>query len=298
MKLLFFPSDLGGGFGHISRCLAVAHEAVRRKHHCAFVINTRKFESQINTDFTTFVSQRSRTPSFVRSLFKRVIGQVYSRKSPLFTEISSLDYQVIRDGLSDTGRIKKNIARYLHIIDTFHPDLLIGDTNLLVWILSQITHIPVVQIVRYASHPQTAHLLWWKNEPDSLVPPDSSALFNPLLHAMGLSSIKRATDLLQGDRYIVPSLPEIEPIPDDGKTFFVGALTRSIANNNVPPWFQEIDNDRPLVYITLGGGAGPVGNTLFFATILETFADKAVQVIVSTSSKFDATDLPVAPPHI
>lgn len=298
MKLLFFPSDLGGGFGHISRCLALAQEAKHRGHNCAFVINDTKYEENIRDDFKIFVSKMYSRWSLLFSLMKDRFVSFQSPVGPLFTEFTGLDYQVVRDGLVNEQLIKSRLAQYLKIVKTFKPDVLIGDTNLLVWMLSKKADVPVVQIVRYASHPKTAKLIWWKNEPEGMIPPNSSALFNPLLMRMGLWPIRRAEDLLQGELFIVPSIPEIEPIPKDGKTVHVGELTISRRNNEVPSWLQEIDGRQPLIYMTIGGGAGPVGNNLFFSTIAEAFADKPVQVVVSTSSRFNSPDLANPPKNI
>ena len=150
----------------------------------------------------------------------------------------------------------------------------------------------------YASHPKTAKLIWWKNIPEGITPPNSSEIFNPLFMKMGLKPINRAEELLQGDLYIVPSIPEIEPIPEDEKTVHVGELTISRINNEVPSWWEEIDGREPLIYITIGGGAGPVGNKLFFSTLVEAFTDKPLQVVVSTSSKFESQTHLNAPKNI
>jgi UDP:flavonoid glycosyltransferase YjiC (YdhE family) len=298
MKLLFFPSDLGGGFGHISRCLALAQEAKHRGHNCAFVINDRKYEGNIRDDFRVFISKIHSRQSLLFALMRDRFVRYKSPVGPLFTEFTGLDYQVVRDGLVNEQLIKRRLAQYLAIVETFKPDVLIGDTNLLAWMLSKKSDIPVVQIVRYMSHPNTAKLIWWKNEPEGMIPPNSSALFNPLLMRMGLRPIKRAEDLLQGELFIVPSIPEIEPIPKDGKTVHVGELTFSRGNSKVPSWLQEIDGRQPLVYVTIGGGAGSVGNELFFSTITEAFADEPIQMVVSTSSRFDSPDVANPPGNI
>lgn len=298
MKILFFPSDLGGGFGHISRCIALAEEAKLRGHECAFVINDWKYYNKIKSNFNIYCSIEY--PKWITSLakMKRRIINHRSPIEPIFTEISSLDYQVIRDGLSDEKIIKKKLTEYSKIFKKFKPDLIVGDTNLLVWMLSQLVGVPVAQIVRYASHPKTANLVWWKNKPEDIIPPDSIAVFNPLMSKMGLNPICKAEDLLQGDLYIVPSIPEIEPIPEDPKTIHVGELTISNEDTETPSWFYELNHQLPLVYITVGGGAGPVGNKKFFSTIVEAFYDKLVQVVVSTSTKFHLEDLPKSTENI
>lgn len=297
MRLLFFPSALGGGFGHISRCLALAQEAKLRGHNCAFVIDERKYEKRLRDDFKTFVPKTHSQSSLFSSVKDR-FARLKSPVGPLFTEFNGLDYQVVRDGLVSEQLIRKRLAQYLRVVRTFKPDVLIGDTNLLVWMLSKEVGVPVVQIVRYASHPKTANLIWWKSEPEGIIPPNSSALFNPLLMRMGLGPIKRAEDLLQGELFIVPSIAEIEPIPEDSETVHVGELTVSGRNYEIPSWLREIDDRQPLVYVTIGGGAESVGTKSFFYTIAEAFAHKPIHVVVSTSGRFESPDVANPPSNV
>jgi UDP:flavonoid glycosyltransferase YjiC (YdhE family) len=194
--------------------------------------------------------------------------------------------------------VECTLERYRHVVQTFKPDILVGDTNLLLWILAREVSLPVAQIVRYASHPKTAKMIWWESEPVGMIPPNSADLFNQILSKMGLKPINRAEDLLEGDLYLIPSIHEIEPVPLDEKTFHVGELTLSESEGEAPIWFEAMNNGQPLVYVTIGGGAGNVGNKLFFSTIIKAFSNKNIQVVVSTSSKFNPQDFTNLPPNI
>jgi UDP:flavonoid glycosyltransferase YjiC (YdhE family) len=298
MKMVFFPSDRGGGFGHISRCLILAQEARNRGHACGLVLSDTKYEKQIGSRFPVFVVKppASRSKEVLRALC-RIIPKKHGA-IPLYVGVSGLDFQVVRDGLVTEEAIEYVLKEYEGVLIRFKPDVLIGDANLLVWILSHKIGVPVLQIVRYASHPATAKLIWWEDEPYGLTPPNSSLLFNPILDKLKISSIERAENLLRGDMYLVPSIPEIEPIPSDEMTVHVGQLSVSETNEQVPAWFRDIDGHRPLVYVTIGGGAGPVGNKVFFQTAIEALANKAIQVVVSTSVKFNDRDFPYLPKNI
>jgi UDP:flavonoid glycosyltransferase YjiC (YdhE family) len=287
MRILLFPSDLGGGFGHISRCLAVAEKGTARGHDCAFVLNDGKYAERVEKEFRVHVCKRKGSGNaFYRSLKDRFLTPK-SRGGSIFTEISGLDFQVIRDGFVGEGTIKRKVGEYLRLVKEFKPDVLVGDTNLIVWMLGKQAHIPVVQIVRYATHPKTGELFWWKKVPEGIVAPDSSKVFNPVLEKMGLAPVSRAEDLLQGDLYIVPSIPEVEPVPEDQQTVHVGELTVSMNHKETGFWLEENEAREPMVYVTIGGGAGSVGNKDFFSTVAEAFRGKAVQVVVSTSNRFD-----------
>jgi UDP:flavonoid glycosyltransferase YjiC (YdhE family) len=298
MKILFFPSDRGGGFGHISRCFAVAQEAKARGHSCAFVLSDTKYEAKIGSWFPVFM-MRQQAPWSTRLL--GILADILRPKGksiPLYICISGLDYQIIRDGLVSEQSIENVLKGYRSAVETFKPEVLVGDTNFLVWMLSREVGVPVVQIVRYASHPMTAKLIWWENIPRGIVPPDTPALFNPILKNTGLQLIDKVEDLFRGDLYIIPSIPEIEPIYGDARTEYVGGLLVSANTKTTGPWSEWLDDSTSVIYVTVGGGAGPVGNKLFFSSIIEAFADYPARIIISTGGKFKVDDLSVIPSNI
>jgi len=286
MKLLFFPSDLGGGFGHINRCQLLAKRAQAMGHDCAFVLNDDKYYYKIAEDFKVFYSNKRYILPFIFKTLKTAISKFHKPNYPLFLEFSSVDFQVIRDGLLSHDIIKMKINEYCTYVRTYKPDVLVGDMNFLTWIVSRMMSIPVVQIVRYISHPETARIIWWKDVPDDVISPRASELFNPLLKKYGLGTIDKIEDLFRGDVYLVPSIPEIEPIPADNKTFFTGAFINNDSINDYTPWHDIIDTERQLLYITIGGGAGPVGNKLLFERIAEALNGSDMKVIISTGGKF------------
>lgn len=298
MKILFFPSDRGGGFGHLSRCISLALEAEARGHLCAFVLSDIKYEKRIKAQFPVFMA-KSWLPWFARTygaLHK--ILRTKNAPEPLYIGISGLDFQVVRDGLVTEKSIQYMLDSYRSAVRTFRPDIIVGDTNLLVWMLSREVALPVVQVVRYATHPQTAKLIWWENVSNDITPPNSSTLFNLLLEKTALEPISKAEDLLKGDLYIVPSIPELEPINGHDHTEHVGELLVPINTETIGPWSDWLTGSTPIVYITIGGGSGPVGNKLFFSSIIEAFSDSPIRVIVSTGGKYTIDAHPPLPPNV
>lgn len=291
MKILFFPSDRGGGFGHIVRCLSLAQEAQRRGHKCSFVLSDPRYEKILSNDFAVFVARKSNS---LKSLLLAAKTRLVKTKQPgaLFTAFSALDYQVIRDGLTDEKILRGVLDQYLDAIRVFAPDIIIGDTNLLARIAAQKVNLPIIQIVRYTTHPDTEKIMWWDAAPSLMQPPDVLRLFNPWLQKIGLNFITKAGDLLRGDFYIIPSIPELELIPKDDKTIYVGQLSLPTKSQEIPDWLHQIGDQLPLVYVTVGGGAGQVGNKLFFDTIIQAFAESDLEVVISTGGKLRKDELP------
>lgn len=281
----------------MSRCLAIAHQAQADGHECTFLFNTNKYIDRISDTFAVYQSRVSLPKTFVISqLIKK--ARTRQRPRPIYTEISSLAYQVPRDGLWNETIVRQKLADYQGIIETVRPDVIVSDTNLLAGMVARRLNIPILQIVRYNFHPASARVIWWQEVPPDLIPPRVDALFNPILSEWGQPTIQQAEELLFGDHFVVPSLPEIEPIPADAATTHVGELTVNMQTQTPPDWLTDLDDDKPLIYVTIGGGAGPVGTHQFFQTVCDAFRNRPYQIVVSTSREFDASKLHDVPPNV
>ncbi len=294
-QVLLLPSYLGGGFGHIGRCLALAAELSRRsppgeKHgwQIAFALAGPHVEQVRRAGYRVY---RLRRPYQPRPEVK---------EGPAFTIFSDMNYQLVRDGLHRRRIVRACVAEQLRVIRHFRPDVLVADTWPLAGILAYLTGLPLAQIIKSVVHPASPHLIWWQSPPAELVPPDLRPVFNPLLEAWGLPPITRAEDLLTGDLYLIPSLPELDPLPPDlPDTHYVGPLVRPGGDAEAAPdWLEAFDPTRPLAYVTIGGGAGPVGGRRFYEVLIEALGDTDLQVIASTSAKLAPDALPLPPPNI
>ena len=297
MKIMLFPNDRGGGFGHLSRCLSLAGEAERRGHLCGFVLNSDAFREKIPSQFHTFYPSRFLGGYSIYAAIRKIILRQQSTH-PLFVVISTIDYQIIRDGLLEEHIVEQAIDHYIEIVGIFKPDVLIGDTDLLAGIVAKRCGLPIIQIVQPAYHPVHGKLLWWDKMPEGLFPPEGNLLFNPVLEKMGMAGINRTQELLCGDLFIIPSIPELDPSPQDAHTFHVGNLSFSQDESAMPSYFQEFDTHRPLLYVTIGGGARQAGSKSFFETLMKALRHEDMQVIISTGTRFQPKDFSDAPRHV
>ncbi len=275
-KALLFPSYQGGGFGHISRCLALAQELKRRNWVPAFFLSGKYAETVKSFGYRVYGPQ---FPSRMRS---------ESRENPSYIWITDANFQVPRDGFMNPWRTWAAILEGLYAIRRLQPKVLISDFSLLPWILGRKAGLPVVQISRAIIHPNGSPICWWKDPPAGIRSPQIREVFNPVLERLGCSPIEHAEDLLRGDMYLIPSIPELEPLAEvTNDTQYVGPLINTQTINEEKLRDFNIEDDRRTLYITLGGGAGPVGNLEFFQTLIEALKSTEWRVVVSTGNKFD-----------
>jgi UDP:flavonoid glycosyltransferase YjiC (YdhE family) len=287
-RALLLPGYFGSGFGHIARSLVLASELARQQWSVALVVAGPHV---VNV-------RRAGWPVY-QPWFPMRPHRAAADESLAYLWIPDANFQVVRDGLTHPWMLQLAVAELQLIIRHFGPDVLIGDFSLLAWIAGQRAGLPVVQVIRAIAHPASPRLIWWQSPPPGLVSPDIRPVFEAALKNWGLAPIERAEDLFRGDLFLVPSVPELEPLPPGlSNTQYVGAMVAAPTRAAVLPEPLNGLKEKPVVYLTLGGGAATVGDRQFFKTINAAFADAPWQVIVSTGGKFAPTDLPPAPPNL
>ena len=295
-KALFFPSFRGGGFGHIGRCLGLAQELKQRGWQTAFALDGQHAARVEATGQSVLRLRRPLSATIIKRLIK-LVRRHRSSPPPAFTLFSDMNFQIARDGFYSAQIVRQDVERELELVRRFKPDVLIGDTWPLTSIVGRRAGLPVVQIIKSVVHPACPRLIWWDEPPSGLTSPDIQPVFNPALAEWGIPPIQRAEDLLSGDLLLVPSIPELDPLPQGlSSTHYVGPLTRTDPRSiESPDWFDELDPEHPLVYVTIGGGADPVGGVRLFQVLYQALGDLPLQVVASTSAKLKPADLPSPP---
>ena len=285
MRALLFPSYRGSGFGHIGRCLALAEALTRQGWDVAFFLGPPHADRVAKDGWTVFRPLVTPPPSRLRRLAKAVLG----RLQPTFTYLffSDLNFQAVRDGFHTSEAVRQEVAWELDVVNRFHPDVLVGDVWLLTSVVGRLAGLPVVQIVRSAAHPADPQLVWWREVPSQIHSPDVASVFNPALKQWGLSPIRRAEDLLDGDLILVPSIPALDPLPTGAeRSHYVGPLIRSAASGQAEPeWMAALPDERPVVYVTVGGGSDAVRGLDLLSFWEDAFAGTDWEIVVSTGGK-------------
>lgn len=273
-RILFIPNYIGGGFGHLGRCLALADEFRRRGGKAIFAINGPHVRSITAAGYEVQIIKKPR------------VAKSGSRGSA-YLYVPNMNYQIVRDGFDSTGLVKDTLYETAKIVKTIKPDVIVGDGHPITYILGKKMGVPVVQIVKSAVHPNPERLVWWEDDPAGLIQPEPGPVFNPVLRKMGMREISRAEELLDGDLLLLPSISELDPmhiLPQ--KTFYTGAIIRrNDISLSTPEWMNRLDADRPVIYVTIGGAASHSGGDDFFNLIVKAFEGTQYQVVLSSGGK-------------
>ncbi len=294
-RVLLVPSDHGGGKGHVSRCLYLAGLLRQHGKEAGLVLEPKHYGNGTGSDYKTFLLD-TRKDRFVKYQLKKPIkpgiklkSKVYKR--PAFVEFNSLAYQVPRDGYWTEKLTRYRFTQLSKIIDAFKPDVLVGDTHFLTFLCGKKFNLPVVQVTRLAGYPPQPDFFWWQEDQGEFKQPNALAPFIPLLDELNISNVLKTEDLLKGDTYLLPAIPEVEPIgQSDKKAIYCGPLAQVETHNQKTPFFSD-ESEVPKIYVSIGGGAGRSHEKKFFESIRSIFDKRDFKVLVSTGNRVKAEKL-------
>ena len=159
MHLVFAPSDIGGGMGHLNRCLALADSAVKRGHVVSFILENPDFIHRVRAEYRVEAVNQKVENKRDPGLSEKIRALLF--KPPAFIKISGLSYQVLRDGLHSAEIVRSKIKRYVEVLEDLQPDLAVGDNNLSIGSAAKLAGIPCVQRFWKEFNPKYPQFIWW-----------------------------------------------------------------------------------------------------------------------------------------
>ncbi len=291
-RILFIPSDHGGGKGHASRALYLAKTAQAQGYETGIVLEKKHICDAGNAGIPGFLldtrMERIHKYQFKKPFKPNLKLKTNVSKRPVFVEFASLAWQVPRDGYWSEKLVRYRMKQLRIIVEQFKPDVLIGDTHFLTFLLGKKFEIPVLQVTRFQGWPPKADFLWWKNSPAEINAPLALHPFEGTINELQLAPAEKAEDLLKGDRYLIPSNKELEPVRrGKNSLFYCGTLAEAQSEKRSIPFFNR-ESDIPKIYVTIGGGAERGQLEAFFQQILSVFDHSDYRVLVSTGGRVPA----------
>lgn len=270
----------------MGRCLALADELSSRGWKTGMLLNGSHAKAVKEAGLRIY------KPWFPK------IRDATATSTVFYTYIVDGNIQIIRDGYVRPWRFWAAVGEALCIVKKFRPTVLVGDFSLLTWVVGKQADLPVVQIAQSISHPADPRIIWWEDVSPGMLSPRIEPVFNPVLEKWKMNPIHRVEELLQGDLFLIPSIPELEPLPQNvTNTHYIGALFLQKSETPAMQGNKQTET-RKKVYVTIGGGAGTVGNLKYFEIINKGLGDGPWSAIVSTGRRFDPSKLPKAPSNI
>lgn len=112
--------------------------------------------------------------------------------------------------------------------------------------------------------------------------------FKKFRQEAGLSPGKNLWDIWQGDLNLISDIPEYGPTKNLPSNFYyIGPIIWE-PNIEMPYWFEQIDSQKPTIYITMGS----TGNPYFFEQAIDIFGDSDYQFIMTTAGLVKLTNIP------
>ncbi len=282
-KALFLANDIGGGLGHVRRCVQIAKTLHGIGWQPAFVFHNKNTRKHLPSEFPAFSVPltRDKVYTLFRSKFSPIhhYPENHLSTAPYFWEFDSLNYQVLRDGYFTPGISRGRLNRLQKTIGAWKPDILVGDGHLLTYLLGKKMDIPVVQVIRYFAFPENPRFIWWKEPLSEVIRPRSSKVFEDILDASGEPPTADGSHLLRGDGYLIPGNREIEPVTTISPHLFYGYDAGSYYDQRL--LFKDPKDHTRKVYVTIGGGAWKSQVKEYYDFLLSIFKQKDFQVIIS-----------------
>ncbi len=254
-----------------------------------------------------------------QSLYE-VFFAVDPRYNDLFPELSdfrhdlwSINSEQFLDALAKGKRLYSSevLERYvrddLQLIERIKPDLIIGDFRLSLSVSARLKNIPYAAI---------SNTYWTIHSNNKYTVPQlpmtrllgiglSQALFNlsrPLVfaaHCMPLNKLRKKYGLASlgndlravysdADQLWLADMAEYFPIlPAAKNCHYLGPLPWS-PRNKIPPWWNELDDSLPIVYVSLGSS----GQVSLLPIVLEALSALPLTVIAVTAGRTKLTSIP------
>jgi len=189
---------------------------------------------------------------------------------------------------SDIPYLKGLTGAYQNAFRAFRPDVVIDSFAPYSCLAARIESIPLVQVTQGNFLADSPGFVWWEGERPAGLASAVDAV-NALAAEHGLPALRRAADILTGDRTFVIGSPETDPVHAGADVVHVGSLRAGQVDEGLPAWLDALGRERKLVWVYAGnpryGGAvitTPFDSEIVLQAALETLGDVDADVVLTT----------------
>lgn len=260
MRILLIPLAGGVGLGPLTRCLAVAKEAVSRGHEIVFLCKD---------SFADIITK------YGYQYYNAPICHSNGVKPHPFR----LSDVAIELGWIEKLYIEKAVKRERQIIKLFKPDVIFTETQFSVPISAGIENIPWAAATSWADHPDFKSPLYADSETFN----GYENQFNRILKKYNLPKINDINELayFRANLKIAPTIPEIQPelrqVPD---VHFVGyLLSPDMEEGRLPETVEKWNKNNPTIYVYMS--PGDITPEQWVSTMISAFKNTQFNIMVT-----------------
>jgi UDP:flavonoid glycosyltransferase YjiC (YdhE family) len=198
------------------------------------------------------------------------------------------------DDIHTVEQVDEWVRAELTLYQELKPLIVLDDARITSNISTAVAGLPRISI-------QNAYITPWAingfvnsilGGPRSIMEPGDERSYNQIRRQYGLPPVKSLDRMLEADLNLLCDIPEYVPmhtVPDH--YHYVGPLIWG-SDLAEPPWWDELDPDRPTLYFTMGSTGSPEA----FQAAIEFLGGTEYQVMMTLGSLVKEDDLKPLPP--
>lgn len=228
---------------------------------------------------------------------------------PIYSIPSSQFLDALAEGkpVYDRNTLERYVDDDLALLEKVQPDLVVGDFRLSLSVSARVAKLPYVSLINAYWSPYTAPRYQVPNIPLTRFLPIALAnlLFRTVrpiafgLHARPLNHVRRKYGLptlghdlrrvyTDADYTLYADIPEMfAPVGMPVEHSYIGPVTWS-PPVPVPDWWDQLLDDKPIVYVTLGSS----GQGALLPQVLAALAELPINVVAATAGNIELNSIP------
>jgi UDP:flavonoid glycosyltransferase YjiC (YdhE family) len=264
-----------GALGPLVRMIAVGEEvqSIDPSAQVAFRASTAEKPYLEKSGFTVFDGYKPYLfglPALIGMWITISLERNPGRPIP---EVPNMEFVLRLKGMLNRKYVEATFREETALLEKFRPDVIFGSMDLIMPIVARLAGIPYVVLGTAVMLPGYKSPLFPSKEAQ-----DYTGLINPLLRRQGLPLVRDIKELLCSyfpAQVVIPSIPELEDMPPDGKNLFIGSLLPNRILNQPFAWEKK----RPLVFVYLS--IGQLTPQKYMKVLVESFARSEFDVVVA-----------------